>query len=200
MRCTCKNLVSTMEDAWWAKMRTVSFLVKSWQFLQAFADWVETYETSQFSGCKKFTLNKANFTCVDNHASSHSMFNRGSVERGYAFVLTVRFQSDLIERHFSKYRQMSGGRFLVALREVQSSEKILQMKSLAKAGFNFWKMDLHPSVVHFDMSIVESVSNEIQDCELDEKSTEISVYVAGFITKKLSRTRRHRLVKVASSC
>lgn len=109
----------------------------------------------------------------------------------YSFVLTARFQSDPIERHFSKYRQMSGGRFLVALREVQSSEKILQMKSLAKAGFNFWKMDLQPSDVNFNVSsIVESVSNEIQDCELDEKSNEISVYVAGFITKKLLKNKK----------
>ena len=62
-------------------------------------------------------------------------------------MLTARFQSDPLERRFSKYRQMSGGRFLVALREVKTSDKILQMKSLVKEGFDFWKMDLQPNDV-----------------------------------------------------
>ena len=33
---------------------------------------------------------------------------------------------------------MSGGRFLVSLREVQSSEKILQVKSLLKEKVAYW--------------------------------------------------------------
>ena len=45
------------------------------------------------------------------------------------------------------------------------------MKSLAKAGFQFWKMDLEPNDNIDVSSIVESISNEIQDSELDEKST-----------------------------
>ena len=47
------------------------------------------------------------------------------LEEGYSFVLTRRLQSDPIERRFSQYRQMSGGRFLVSLREVLNSESIL---------------------------------------------------------------------------
>ena len=53
-------------------------------------------------------------------------------------MLTSRFQTDPLEKHFSKYRQMSGGRFLVSSREVQSSEKILCMKSLIKEDINSW--------------------------------------------------------------
>ena len=49
---------------------------------------------------------------------------------GYKYVLTSWFQTDLLERHFSKYNQMGIGRFFVNLCEVQSSEKILFMKSL----------------------------------------------------------------------
>ena len=51
-------------------------------------------------------------------------------------MLTSRFQTDPLEKHFSKYRQMSGGRFLVSSREVLSSEKILCMKSLIKEDIN----------------------------------------------------------------
>ena len=45
------------------------------------------------------------------------------LSEGYEYVLTSRFQSDPLERRFSQYRQMSGGRFLVGLREVNSSGK-----------------------------------------------------------------------------
>ena len=50
--------------------------------------------------------------------------------------------SDPIENRFSKYRFISGGRFLVSLREVQRSEKILIRRSLLKSGIDFWKCDL----------------------------------------------------------
>ena len=81
---------------------------------------------------------------------------------------------------------MSGGRCLVALREVQSAERILQMKSLAKAGFQFWKMNLQPEEENVDITtILTSISNEILDSQLDKDSTEVCVYVAGFITKKI---------------
>ena len=53
-------------------------------------------------------------------------------EERYSFVLSVRLQSDPLERRFSQYRQMSGGRFLVSLREVNSSEKILKCRALLK--------------------------------------------------------------------
>ena len=35
----------------------------------------------------------------------------------YDFILTTRFQSDPLERRFGQYRQMSGGRFLVGLKD-----------------------------------------------------------------------------------
>ena len=47
------------------------------------------------------------------------------IDDGYEFVRTARFQSDPIERRFSQYRQMSGGRFLVSWREVLNSERIV---------------------------------------------------------------------------
>ena len=53
------------------------------------------------------------------------------IDDGYEFV-TARFQSDSIERRFSQYLQMSGGRFLVSLREVLNSERILICTVLIK--------------------------------------------------------------------
>ena len=56
--------------------------------------------------------------------------------------MTGRLQSDPIERRFSQYRQMSGGRFLVSLREVYNSERILACRSLIKENIKFWNEDL----------------------------------------------------------
>ena len=59
----------------------------------------------------------------------------------YDFVMTIRLQSDPIERRFSQYRQRSGGSFLVSLREVTNPERIIRCRSLVKADINFWKED-----------------------------------------------------------
>ena len=38
------------------------------------------------------------------------------LNKNYDYILASRFQSDPIEHHLNKYRQMSGGRFIVSLR------------------------------------------------------------------------------------
>ena len=47
-------------------------------------------------------------------------------------MITARLQSDPVERRFSQYRQMSGGRFLNNLREVLNSKRILRCRFLIK--------------------------------------------------------------------
>ena len=71
---------------------------------------------------------------------------------GYEYILTARLQSDPIERRFSQYRQMSGGRFLVSLREVRNTERILSCRSLIKNDINFWKEDLQQPEINEDES------------------------------------------------
>ena len=98
----------------------------------------------------------------------------------YDYVLTRRLQSDPIENRFSKYRSMSGGRFLVSLREVKSSEKILIRRFLLKSGIDFWKCDLgkpdEDEKRKFEelISELESKEIEIMECSLSEDSTEVS--------------------------
>ena len=46
--------------------------------------------------------------------------------------ITARLQSDPVERRFSQYMQMSGGRFLNNLREVLNSKRILRCRTLIK--------------------------------------------------------------------
>ena len=60
----------------------------------------------------------------------------------FTFVIPRRFQSDPLEKRFAQYQQMNGGRFLVSLRKVESSEKILLIRSLFKEDINFWDEDI----------------------------------------------------------
>ena len=109
---------------------------------------------------------------------------------GYDFVLTAWLQSDPIERDFSQYRQMSGGRFLVILREVLNTERILSCRSLIKKDINFWKEDLQPESngdESFEMTdeILRYWIEEILESVLDVGSSEVATIISGYITKKL---------------
>ena len=57
------------------------------------------------------------------------------LREGYEYFLTGRLQTDPLERRFSQYRQMSGGRFLVSLNEVLRSESIIKIKSMLERDF-----------------------------------------------------------------
>ena len=58
-------------------------------------------------------------------------------EKDYEFIMKSKLQSDPFEWTFSQYRKMTGGRFLVALREVIKSERVLFCKALIKMNINF---------------------------------------------------------------
>ena len=66
------------------------------------------------------------------------------LDEGYEFIFTRRFHSDPLENRFSQYRQMSGGRFLMSLREVLSTGRILTCRSLLKLNINFWEKNIKP--------------------------------------------------------
>ena len=90
---------------------------------------------------------------------------------GYRFVLTAKFQTDPLERRFSRYRQMNGGRFLVGLREVTTTEKIIKITQILKAEMNSW--ELKPSneketEINAFKSELETIKEEIMNCELQK--------------------------------
>ena len=103
-------------------------------------------------------------------------------------MLTARYQSDRLELRFSRYRQMSGGRFLVSLCEVQHSERIIAIDSLLKEEINFWDEDLRPDVLDKEsMRIIneEICTLELAECQLSEDTTEVGVTIAGYVAKIL---------------
>ena len=104
------------------------------EFLLLVVDWIETW-----SKCPSFTLTKQTSHALWKHLDVFANLIDDLLNENYDYILTSRFQSDPIEHHFSKYRKVSEGRFLVSLREVKISEKILLLNSIIKADLNFWE-------------------------------------------------------------
>ena len=85
---------------------------------------------------------------------------------------------------------MSGGRFLVGLREATNNERILALKSLLKESISFWQENICPdsskdlALLYFNQNL-KNISSEIESCCLDQNSTEVAAVVSGYIAKKM---------------
>ena len=104
------------------------------EFLLSFATWIELWST-----CPNFWLIKQTSHALITTRKATPCSLSELLNEGYKYVLTTRFQSDALERQFSKYRQISGGSFLVSLWEVANSEKSLKIISIDKENINFGK-------------------------------------------------------------
>ena len=153
--------------------------------LEALADWLEKWHDD----CPAFTLTSKTSYALVLILRAQSGLIKELLSEWYDFVMTSRLQSDPIERRFSQYRQMSGGRFLVSLREVTNSERIIRCRSLVKADINFWKEDLGSDKPSLDFSAFLALRSEheieIAESTLDSSSEEVSTTIAGY--KKLAK-------------
>ena len=86
---------------------------------------------------------------------------------------------------------MSGGKILVGLRDVTSSEKIIKTKSLLKVDLDIdsVKVDNHSDdeTTSRMLSHTEVASCSLEHLSLSDESREVAVYIAGFIAKKLRK-------------
>ena len=100
------------------------------------ADWVEEWDSPKLPNCETFCLSDQTSKALRWTLRCHAALIEDLLNDKYDYVLTSRLQSDALERRYGQYRQMSGGRFLVSLKDVDLSEKILKIKSLLKEGFD----------------------------------------------------------------
>ena len=84
-------------------------------FLRAMAKWVQDWQNERISNYEHFFR---------------------PVKQPLHFVLTSIFQSDTLERRYGQYRQMSGGRLLIGLKNATLSKAIIKIKSLLKKGID----------------------------------------------------------------
>ena len=84
---------------------------------------------------------------------------------------------------------MSGGNFLISLREVFQSENTLLFKSLLKESVNIWEENISkPSFApERFMAELEKAVCDIKTLKLTSESAEVSFPIAGYIAKKLEK-------------
>ena len=87
---------------------------------------------------------------------------------------------------------MNGCRFLVNLREVQNSERILQYRSLLKENINFWEEDLTSENLEC-VTVTEDRTREIVESVLDENSVEVTTW---YVAKKFIKRSRCEICKI----
>ena len=83
---------------------------------------------------------------------------------------------------------MSGGNFLVSLREIEISEKIIKLKSLIKQD-NEWDQLLtkNEDLTEEMMTVIDNEILDINsDClVLDTDAQEVAVHISGYVAKQL---------------
>ena len=159
------------------------------EFLRAFSNWIFEWKNSKIKNCEKFQLSKQTSDALIQTLRCHASLIEDLLNSGkYDYVLTGRFQSDPIERRFSRYRQMSGGRFLVSWKDVNRSEMILKLKTLLKADCNIEEamsvitdQEKKEALKEIDDKI--SVT-DVEQYSLHSSSREVSNMVAGYVARK----------------
>ena len=150
-------------------------------FFKTFSDWVESW-----SRISDFSLTKQTSRALVITLRAQAMLMQELFHEGYCYIFTRRFQSDPLENRFSQYRQMSGGKFLVGLREVMNTERILTCRSLLKENINFWEEGLK-SVSQKDISpllhILAQHESELHELSLSPDSKEVAYTIAGYVSK-----------------
>ena len=160
------------------------------EFLRAFANWIEQWQRQESRKAKPLSLTVQTSKALVTTLRCTASLIEDLLEEGYSYVLTARFQTDPLERRFSRYRQMSGGRFLIGLRELECSERIITITSLIKESINFWKEDVRPdddqsASISWLNAELDKISDDINSCMLDTDAIQVSAVVAGYAARKV---------------
>ena len=95
---------------------------------------------------------------------------------------------------------MSGGRFLVNLRRVLNSERILSCRSLIKESINFQEenidSDAEESVDPIN-DLFDERAAEIMEAILDDDAREVATTISGYVDKKFIKRSSCNLRKQA---
>ena len=155
------------------------------KFLRLFAVWVVKWQNEKIPCFETFTLANQTSSALITTLLCNAALIEELLDEGYRYILTY-FKSDPLERRFGQFRQMSGGRFLVGLRDVTHSKKIIKLKSLLKGYINaltediFLKKDEEGKLENclFDITS-ENVIKETT--VLSDNTGEVGIYISGYI-------------------
>ena len=157
-------------------------------FLRKLADWLEEWQDEKIPNSQKFTLSAQTNVAMVQTLRCQAALIEDLLSEGYKYVLTAKFQSDPLERRYGQYRQMSGGRFLVSLKDVSRSENILKIKTLVKEGFDVTpSLKVQEDYSHAEENLlfdVDQCLGDVESIQLGEESRQISDNIAGYLSHK----------------
>ena len=91
---------------------------------------------------------------------------------------------------------MSGGKFLVRMPDVSSSEKVIKIKSLLKEDLGFDNVQVENNnsdeTTSRQLSHKSSVPCSSEHFSLSDESKEAAAHIAGYIAKKLKKKKMIR--------
>ena len=89
---------------------------------------------------------------------------------------------------------MSGGRFLVGLREFECANRVLGVVSLVKESIDFWKEDVRHDIdtiaaLSVFNSKLDLIASDIESCSLSSDSVQVSAVISGYTIRKVIMDR-----------
>ena len=102
----------------------LSVVTKKTDFFRAFANWIEEWDAMKLPNSEKIRLSAQTSNALRRTLMHSLSIINNLLSEGYKYVLTA---SDPLEHIYAQYRQMCRGRFLVSLKDVVTSEKILKI-------------------------------------------------------------------------
>ena len=110
---------------------------------------------------------------------------------GFKFVLTACFQSDSIERRFGQYCHISGGRFLVGLKDVIWSKRILKIKSLVAESIDIKDIKVTENEDAIQQELFDNIMEiGFENVMLSDETREVAAHISGYIVKELVKKYR----------
>ena len=84
-------------------------------FLREMAAWRKRWDSSKIAICEKFTLSAQTSSALQRILLCQASLIEDLLCVGFKFVLTVRFQTAVIERRFGQYQQMSVVKIIISI-------------------------------------------------------------------------------------
>ena len=149
-------------------------------------DWLIKWRDSSNLGLSKQTFNA--FICTNQAIAdlTTDLFNDG-----YQYVLTGRLQTDPLERRFSQYRQMSGGRFLVSLNEIYRSKTIIKLKTYLEKNIELTTITspiTDEESIELQDYVQEITGEDLNHITISQDAIEVITFLSGYISCSLLKS------------
>ena len=153
--------------------------------MRLFAAWVVKWQNEKIPCFETFTLANQTSSALITTLLCNAALIEELLDEGYRYILTY-FKSDPLERRFGQFRQMSGGRFLVGLRDVTHSKKIIKLKSLLKGYINALTEDIFLKKKEegkLENCLFDITSENVikETTVLSDNAGEVGIYISGQI-------------------